>query len=212
MSWITREYTNSFSLLDQIIITFFLITAFASSIIFDITKVIILIFITLLFFSFQEKLLRKWLTALINTIPLFISLLIFNILFDNGYFNTIHLILKICYIILLSVFLINLISFNNLEGNLIKKGKAGKIKLFLISTLQYINILYNFYTDSKIKDKGLLHIIREAFSQKNKNINLADIGDLTHEQFNGQLKGIILKPFFLLFLSILIIFLNGVEM
>ena len=90
MSWITREYTNSLSLLDQIIITFFLITALASSIVFDMTKEIVLIFITLLFFSFQERLLRKWLTALVNTIPLFISLLIYDILFNNGYFNTIR--------------------------------------------------------------------------------------------------------------------------
>jgi hypothetical protein len=131
-------------------------------------KEMILLSMTILFLTFQKGMIISWFKTILKLIPLFISLLLFSILAKTDYFEMILLILKISYMLLLSVYLVELIKFpeNIKNQNLNEMSLGKKLQFFLYATLQYMFALLDHFSKLSFQKKDLAGILSDSMKKK----------------------------------------------
>ena len=120
-------------------------------------------------FAFHYDCLKSWLITLVKISPLFISILLFTVIFDQDYYTTLHLVFKICVIILLSIFLVRSVEIDHLTSARSKQsGIFHQIKIYIFMTLHYVSQLLDFFENTSIRKKGLTNILNESIQQREK--------------------------------------------
>lgn len=142
--------------------------------------IIILYLATFLFFVNKMEILRSWLKSMLILIPFFISLMLAGYFLKIDYYQQIYLLMKICYIILMSVYLVKSIDLTyklQLLNN--KKRSLGEeIQLFFYSTLMFTNILINHFNSLSLKKNKISDLLKNTIFQHHQ-------GDFTSKFDSG---------------------------
>jgi hypothetical protein len=130
----------------------------------NINGIIILYLATCLFFVNKMEILRSWLKSMLILIPFFISLLLAGYFLKIDYYQQIYLLMKICYIILMSVYLVKSIDLTyKLQLLNIKKRNLGEeIQLFFYSTLKFTNLLFNHFNSLSLKKNRISDFLKNT--------------------------------------------------
>jgi len=157
-----NQKVNNIFLKGHLILKFILIISSISAVIsFKINGIIIVYFATFLFFLNKIEILKSWFRSISLLIPFFISILIAGYFLKIDYNQQIFLLLKICYIILMSVYLVKSIDLSHkLQFLNNKKRSLGEvIKLYFYSTLKYTDLLFYHFNSLSLKNNRISDLL-----------------------------------------------------
>ena len=137
-----------------------LITAFL-----ELNNFYLLFGITLFYLCLDLRLYRDWLKLILKLLPFFSSLLFISILLPIDLPQQIILILKISYLLLLSVYITKTSELADLLLYRQKNQLAANFIDFLIITLNFIPIFYNKFSEIYQQRQNLAETFSLAVSQ-----------------------------------------------
>ncbi len=122
---------------------------------------------SLLYFLPFPKYLKFWLKSTLFLLPFFISYLILGMLFKIDFYEQIQFILKIIFLVLMSVYFIKSIDIDRILTDikfLLKFNPIKKIMIFLIALLEITPLFYNSFQIKKKEAKaGKIGFIFQIF-------------------------------------------------
>ena len=149
------------------------------------TILIIIFGTTLLYFLVYPRLYFIWLKTLLILVPFFISIVFLGILFKTPFPSQILLLVRISFILLLSVYLSHTSSLEEILSqfsNLKRNTFIFSILHFFVSTFTFIPlILFEINFEAK-NSKNIISIIVNSFNSSLKKIN--EVEDISHEKIH----------------------------
>lgn len=133
----------------------------------------LLFFGTLFYFLPFAKYLKFWLKSTLFLLPFFISYLILGMIFNTDFFEQLRFIIKIIFLVLMSVYFIKSLDVDRLLTDfkvLLKFNFIKKIMIFLIALIEITPFFYESFQSKKEKVKKTnlsiaFHIFIKTFSE-----------------------------------------------
>lgn len=120
-------------------------------------KLPLLFAVILLYLLIYPEIYKYWFNALLRVLPLIIAILIFSLISSNDFYSDLLLIVRIAFLLLMSVFLIKTSSITELFSFL--PDKMNSFKEFLTATLLFIPIFFESFAQAKKQSNNLSKII-----------------------------------------------------
>ncbi|MCF7859578.1 MAG: energy-coupling factor transporter transmembrane protein EcfT [Candidatus Cloacimonetes bacterium] len=131
----------------------------------DFSLFLVIFGFSLLYFIVQPNIYTFWLTTLLKILPFFISFYVFSILFNLPFPNQLHITLRICYLLLISVFLVNTTAIDSFisSGNKKSTSFAFKFEFLLAATIHFIPIFISKFKQNKASSTDFSDSILRSF-------------------------------------------------
>lgn len=129
------------------------------------------------FLVLQNSIIRKWLITIIKLLPFYSSFLFFSLIFDLLFIPQIFILIRISFILLLSVFILetsSIASFTTDTAGWEKYRFTSDLRFFLIAVIHFIPELISIFKQSN-KKKLSLDFLAELFQQSYFSIKKIDL-------------------------------------
>ncbi len=142
---------------------------------------LIIFFLTLLYLIITPKIYLIWLKTLLKLVPFFISYFIFGIIFRIPFDLQSIVVMRIIFILLLSVYLV---STSSVETFLIDSTKLSRskflndLRFFLVATIYFIPVFIDQFKIASFKKTKIIYIISASLNQSIKEIKAIEIRTL----------------------------------
>jgi hypothetical protein len=160
---------------------FLVLFLIAISVILSFTYLIISSVILIISFFIRPYIIKNWGQVLVRLFPFFISLFIFGIIFQVPFTLQAILAFRICYVLLLSVYLISSTPFEAFVADTKTSRKNSLIedlRYFLLATFQFIPLFMQAYGEVNGKKKlsfsslgMILHICFSKIQEVEKSVS-----------------------------------------
>ena len=115
-------------------------------------------FLTLLYLIISPTVILVWLKTILKLLPFFFSFFLLGIIFNIPFDEQVMVVLRILFILLLSVFLVNTNSIESILACFPKKKENNNFLYFLVATISFVPIFINQFQIEIKKDKNVIHI------------------------------------------------------
>lgn len=166
-------------------------------------------FVALLIFNFfflvilQPRILFIWIRTLVKLLPLYISILIFGLIFDSAFLHQLSLLASISLILLLSVYLINTSSIPNIIGDTANWSNyplLADLRFFMIALIFFIPEMAEQFRKIE-RRKFSLAMVVQIFEKSLTTIH--KVGEQSEKTMQNQKRKLFFFPNFLLLVTML---------
>lgn len=142
-------------------------------------KLFLIIFsLTLLYLIITPKIYLIWLKTLLKLIPFFISYFIFSIIFRIPFDLQCIVVIRIIFILLLSVYLVSTSSIEAFlidSTNLSRSKFLNDLRFFLVATVYFIPVFINHFKIASNNNTKIIDIFNASLNHSIKEIKTIEI-------------------------------------
>ena len=143
---------------------------------------IVLFIVSICYFLLERYLFIAWFKLVLKLMPFFTSLLVLGIIFSLSIYDQIFLIIRISYILLLSIYLIKTSSLDQLISIQKKHNQTKDIVSYLVATLRFIP---HFIANFKVMYRAEKNVVEVFTKEIGQTYELSDdIWRETNEMIN----------------------------
>jgi len=132
-------------------------------------------FLTFLYLIISPAVILVWLKTILKLLPFLFSFFLLGIIFSIPFDEQVMVALRILFILLLSVFLINTNSIESILACFPKKKANNNFLYFLVATISFVPIFISQYQIEIKKSKNAIRIIENTFFSCFQKINEVEI-------------------------------------
>ncbi|HHE39054.1 MAG TPA: hypothetical protein ENL20_10855 [Candidatus Cloacimonetes bacterium] len=136
---------------------------------------LLIFFLTLVYLIISPAVIFVWLKTILKLLPFLFSFFLLGIIFNIPFDEQILVVLRILFILLLSVFLASTNSIESILACFPMRKANSNFFFFLVATISFVPIFIKYYQIEKKKDKNILRIIENAFFSSFRKINEVEI-------------------------------------
>ncbi len=119
--------------------------------------------LTLLYIAGSPLLILVWLKTILKLIPFFFSFFLLGIIFNIPFDEQIAVSLRVLFILLFSVFLVNTNSIESILSCFPPKKGNNNFLYFLVATITFVPIFISRYQIEIKKEKNIFRILENTF-------------------------------------------------